>query len=1087
MKAKVLTFLVVGVLANVALAQEKTPRPEHPRPDFQRPQWVNLNGAWDFDFDPDGVGEKENWFETGRHKWSQKIVVPFPWESELSGIQKPAYRGVGWYHRKISAPRDWKGKRIVLIFGAVDWAARVWLDGKSIGSHENGYLPFEIEVTDALSDGREHDLVVRAEDRVDPETPTGKQTGWYTPSSGIWQTVYLEARGRQFIEGFQAYPDLKSGTVRIELRVNADKSGAPVLVAAESLKDEFAKVSAPVVGGSASLVIRPLVARLWSPESPHLYDFRLQLLTGPTVLDEIVSYAALREITTGKWGDQPFESVLLNDKPIYIQAALHQSFHPKGIYTYPSDETIQHDLQFARDCGLNSLRVHIKVEEPRFYYWADKLGVLIWYDLPNFSRHTETARKNWEATLRGAVARDFNHPAIFCWVLFNETWGLGGRKGYDVENQGWVRSMYELAKKLDTTRLTEDNSACNYDHVVCDLNTWHFYINDYERARDHIANVVKNTFPGSEFNFVKGLNQGSQPLLNSEYGGISAGLGDQDISYCLHYLTNLLRSHNKIQGFIYTELTDIEWEHNGLANYDRSPKEYGYPTVMGPTSVRDIFNPDFVVLDGPPIRNVKPGETIEVPVSISHYSSREIKSPKLTWWIGGTGRLGQLLAQGDDPREPKGKEPAAKMTRYSVVEQKPLRITLPDTAGLYTLGVALTDGADQRVALNWMWFNAVQAPSPRVEKVNDQTIALRFDPADSIAPSEGGDLVLRGEKAATPNKYIGYGKGRVEYRVTIPKFIDPKTIRSIDLLAEVGAKARDEKLDWPARKKPVDYPQTNAKKFPSQVVVSLNGIEAAKWTLEDDPADERGILSHQKRQQPGSYGYLQRARLSLSEGAAREALERDKAILVALDYGPVEGKPSGGLAVFGETNGAYPVEPTLFLALSQPVAIPTDYDVKAPLTGAPRRANARALLPTVGFGETQWKYTFDKPPAKWMASVFDDSAWKTGRHGFGRAGTPNTTVNTPWQTDDVWLRWKGEFRPLQANAPIWIDYYHDEDIEVYVNGKLLLRRSGHVTDYQTERLSDNQRALFVEGENTIAVHCHQTVGGQFVDVGFFAR
>jgi len=1087
MRIVVFTLVAVGMSATLMGAQTDIPRPEHPRPDFQRSPWVNLNGTWDFDFDPSNVGEKEEWFEPGQHKWSQKIVVPFPWESELSGIQKPDYRGVGWYHRKVSAPRDWKGKRIVLVFGAIDWAARVWLDGKAIGFHENGYLPFEFDATDWLKDGREHDLAVRAEDNVDAETPTGKQTGWYTPSSGIWQTVYLEARGWRSIEGFQLYPDLNAGSVRIELRVRAEKT-AGLIVAAESPKNEFEKVSTPVSGGNASLVIKPLQVRLWSPESPHLYDIRFQLLSGPTVEDEVVSYVALRKIETGRWGDQPFESVLLNGKPIYVQAALHQSFNPKGIYTYPSDEAIQHDLKFTRDCGLNSLRVHIKVEEPRFYYWADKLGILIWYDLPNFRSYTERSRANWETTLRGAVARDFNHPSIFCWVLFNETWGIGDG-GYDADHQAWVRSMYELAKKLDTTRLCEDNSANRRDHVACDLNTWHFYINDYERARERIAEVVKETYAGSTFNFAEGYKQGNQPLLNSEYGGIGAGLGDQDISYCLHYLTNLLRSHNKIQGFVYTELTDIEWEHNGLANYDRTPKEFGYPNLHGPhdpTTVRDIFNPDFVVLDGPPIRNVKSGEAVEVPVSISHYSSFDIVSPKIEWGLEGISLLGDRVKSAalDKSRG----ERFAKVQRYSVVEQEPLKITFPNERGLYLLTTYLAEGTARRpMANNWMWFNAIDAPSPRVEKLDDTTVVLRFDPSASLAPDESGDLSLRGDKAATPDKYIGYGKGWVEYRVTIPKFIDPKTIGAIDLIMEMAPKARDEKLDWPARKKPVDYPQTDGRKFPSRVVVSLNGVRTAEWTLEDDPADERGILSHQKRQQPGSYGYLQRAKLSLDEkSAARNALERDGAIVVRLDYGPIESQPSGGLAIFGETNGAYPVEPTLLLSMTQPVTIPEGYDVNAPLTSG-QRAKPRALLPTVGFGEAQWKYTFPKPPTNWTAPDFDDSTWKTGRHGFGRKGTPNTQVNTPWETDDIWLRWKGEIRPLPASAPVWIDYYHDEDMEVYVNGKLLLRERGHVTEYQTQRLTDEQRALFVEGENTIAVHCRQTAGGQFIDVGLFTR
>lgn len=1100
----VLAFSIIAILAAADI-----PRPEHPRPDFERTAWLNLNGAWDFDFDPDGVGEQQRWFEPGRHKWSQKIVVPYPWESKLSAIERPDYRGIGWYHCKIAAAAEWKGKRIFLIFGAVDWDTRVWLDGKLLGVFHYGYIPFAFEVTAQLADGQEHDLVLRAEDRVDPETPTGKQTGWYTPSSGIWQTVYLEARGGSYIEGFRAFPDLDAGGARVEVYVIRNPNAGALRLAAVSANNEFERV-AVAVGDNAretvSLFIKPAKVQLWSPDSPHLYGLRLQLLSGGEAVDEVGSYFALREVKTGKWGDQDFESVLLNGEPVYIQAALHQSFHPDGIYTYPSDDVIRHDLQFTRDCGLNSLRVHIKVEEPRFYYWADKLGVLIWYDLPNFSRYSDRACRNWEATLRGAIARDFNHPSIFAWILFNETWGLSGRGGYGSDRREWVRSMYELTKQIDPTRLVEDNSPCNYDHVVTDLNTWHFYINDYDRARDHIADAVNNTFPGSSWNYVAGETQRGRPLLNSEYGGISAVLGDQDISYCLHYLTNLLRGQPKIQGFVYTELTDIEWEHNGLANYDRSPKEYGYP-VFRPTTLADVFNPDFVVLPGPPIRTAKPGETVTVPVSISHYSSREMKSPKLQWW-----RDGRCLADGTPEWfltsvAPPPKERTARLKRYAVVQQDPLEIELLEYPGLYCYMIDLRDAADEVVARNWVWFNTVESPTPRVQ-FSSGGFLLRFDPQPTVSKGTETDLLLRGGMA---DKFVGYGEGRVEYHVKIPEFIDPKEIKSIRFRAELAAKAGDEKLDWPARKKPVDYPQTDGKKFPSRVVVSINGARLAEWILEDDPADYRGILSHQTGQQ-GAYGYLKQVgrnmasvpapkkRQPAGDGspnyprvvwprlpeAAKEAIERDRRILVTLDYGPIEGKPSGGLTVFGETNGAYPVEPTLFLTMNKSVGIPEDYDVNAPLVER-KRPRVRALLPTVGFGETKWKFTTEKPPNDWTAPGFDDSAWNTGRHGFGTPGTPNTRIGTRWDTDDIWLRWKGEFRPLPAKAPIWIDYYHDEAMQVFVNGKPLLRRRGFITEYSTERLTDDQRALFVEGENTIAVHCNQTSGGQFIDVGFFTR
>jgi hypothetical protein len=1074
------SFLLIAVLAISGTAFADIPRPEHPRPDFQRPDWVNLSGEWEFDFDPQDKGVREEWFAPGKHAFSQRIVVPYPWESELSGIKRPDYRGVAWYHRKTAAPTGMRGKRIFIIFGAVDWRADVWVDGRKLGSHENGYIPFEIDLTQVLGDGKEHDLIVRAEDRVDPETPTGKQTGWYTPTSGIWQTVYLEGRGSNYIQSIKMYPDADAGTVRIDAVVSDSSPTARLLV--QSPTGEFEATSRPVQNGVASVTLKPKQLTLWSPNSPYLYHVTIGLLSGRNQVDTVKSYFAIRKIQTGKWKDQDFESVLLNGKPIYIQAALHQSFNPKGIYTYPSEEAIRKDLQLTREVGLNSLRVHIKVEEPLFYYWADKLGVLIWYDLPNFSWHSETARRNYEQTLRAAIARDFNHPSIFVWVDFNETWGLAGRNGYDQANQDWVHSMYRLTKELDPTRLAEDNSPCNYDHVATDLNTWHFYINDYGAARKHIDNVVAQTYPGSPFNYVKGAAQIGRPLLNSEYGGISAGSGDQDISYCLHYLTNLLRQHNRIQGFIYTELSDIEWEHNGLVNYDRSRKEFGYPIfpAYGRAQVRDIFNPDFLVIEGPPIRNVRPGQRITLPVSISHYSEVEIKTPRLSGIWGGTTTFGEHAIELGAAFE---RSEGISVKPYTVVEQQPLELTIPEKPGIYVFKLMLLD-ADRQVTRNWVWFNAVASPSPRVELFDEETVALRFSPEPTAFSGETLDLSPR---ATASGKYAGYGEGWVEYRIRIPEFINPRDIDAIEYMLELAPKARDEKLDWPARKKAADNPQTDGKKFPTSVAILMNGAVAGEYILTDDAADYRGILSHQKQQHPGSYGELRKGGIDYEGNEdAWDILFRDQAVTLRIEYGPVSGKPSGGLAVFGETNGAYPVDPTIFVHLMKEVKIPEGYDPTRPLTEVAKPV-FRALLPSVGFGEAEWKYTLDPPGQNWAAPDFDDSAWKTGQHGFGRAGTPKAQINTPWETDDIWLRWKGELKPLAADAPVWLDAYYNDDVGIFVNGKLLLRKQGPVGEYETVRLTEKQRSLLQEGENTIAVHCTQRGGGQFIDVGLFTK
>ena len=241
-------------------------------------------------------------------------------------------------------------------------------------------------------------------------------------------------------------------------------------------------------------------------------------------------------------------------------------------------------MMIAKAMGLNGLRIHIKPDEPRRLYWADTIGVLIMEDMPNTWRQTPQARTAWERTMREAVIRDRNHPSIIAWVAFNETWGLGKAEDYkkDRDTQAWVARMVDRIRGLDgRDRLVEDNSPCNYDHIAnTDLNSWHFYIDNHDQARQHIEGVVAKTEPGSGFNYCPGLAQSSLPLINSEYGAVSAGGGDRDISWGLRDLTTQLRRQRKIQGFVYTELTDIEWEHNGLVNYDRTPKRFGYDTWL---------------------------------------------------------------------------------------------------------------------------------------------------------------------------------------------------------------------------------------------------------------------------------------------------------------------------------------------------------------------------------------------------------------------------------------------------------------------------------------------------------------------------
>ena len=572
-------FILLALSASVSAQEIKIPRPEHPRPEAMRARWANLNGRWDFRFDAQDQGLREGWEKPGAAGYNQAIVVPFPWESELSGIhQIQGAPKVGWYRRVFKIPTEFRdGERIWLRFGAVDWRALVWVNGRKVAEHEGGYTPFEADISDAVVRGGENVVVVRVQDTTDPSLPTGKQVGWYTPSSGIWQTVWLEARPKAYIADFRMLTKIAPASVRVTAEIAGldQKKYQIALKTRDPGVKEVSKVfePKPLQAGKTgtekstnAVEFEAAVqdARLWTPEAPELYQATLELKEeGGKVIDTIETYFGLRTISRGRYGEAPYERILLNGKPIYLRAALDQSFNPKGIYTAPDDEFLKRDLILAKMMGLNGLRIHIKPDEPRRLYWADRLGVLILEDMPNTWRQNPVARRAWEQTMREAVARDRNHPAIIAWVAFNETWGLGKPEDYkkDRDTQAWVGKMVESIRELDGhERLVEDNSPCNYDHIdQIDLNSSHFDIDNHDQARRHIEDVVAKTKPGSEFNYCPGLSQSSLPLINSEYGAVSAGSGDRDISWGLRDLTTQLRRHPKIQGFVYTELTDIEW------------------------------------------------------------------------------------------------------------------------------------------------------------------------------------------------------------------------------------------------------------------------------------------------------------------------------------------------------------------------------------------------------------------------------------------------------------------------------------------------------------------------------------------------
>jgi hypothetical protein len=911
------------------------PLPEHPRPDFQRAEWVNLNGDWSFRFDPANAGEGERWFDTAPGGFPLTIRVPFPWGSKLSGVGDEA--DVAWYARTVRVPESWKGKRVFLVVGASDWRTSGWLDGEPIGSHQGGYTPFDLELTKAAKTGRDQRLVLRVDDTPHAFKLEGKQG--YGKARGLWQTVYLEARPEVHLETIEFHPNpaLKRVEARVQLSSPAPKGAVVELRVPTGGPGDpsFSEAQAVVaVGGRETRLTLPLGERprLWSLEDPFLYDATVTLTAGDAQ-DRVASYFGLRTIGVTRPPGLGHPYVSLNGNPVYLQMTLDQSWNPDGFWNWPTDEAVREEVLIARRLGLNAIRTHVKVEVPRKLYWADRLGVLVMADVPNsWGEPDEAMRKEWETALRGMVRRDFNHPSVFSWVLFNEQWGLQtkGKDGKDSwlpETQEWVGKCYELAKLLDPTRLVEDNSpCCGGGHVKTDLNSWHMYLPGW-KWKAQLDEAEAQTFPGSSWNYVGGRRQGEAPMLNSECGnvwGYEGSTGDVDWSFDYHAMMDEFRRHPKVAGWLYTEHHDVINEWNGYVRADRSEKETGIGELVPGMTLRDWHAPLYVAVGSFPTTAAKPGETVSVPLWASFLTEASL-GPDLTLKLELVGHddLGRFREWWRGER----KVPFAPWTSRAL---EPVAVPMPARRAVAVLRSRLEDATGRVLQRNFTAFVVGEGVSPRDETVavdGRKVRVLRVDPA---APSAARWSVRRWD-AMDGRKQNGAGAGFFEYRLAWPKGLRAEDVTGASFLAELGAKElfgkdrvdagaiegdfmRGKGTHDPAAN-PNAYPMTDAARYPSAVRVVVNGMSAGVFDLRDDPADHRGLVSWQaqkrdgKLREAGSYGELVSA--TVPAAALRAAAAKGE-IVIRLE---VDEALPGGLAVYGEGAGRYPLDPSLVLSL----------------------------------------------------------------------------------------------------------------------------------------------------------------------------
>ena len=559
------------------------PRSEYPRPQFERERWMNLNGTWTYTFDFGQTGAERDF--RNKKGFDGKITVPFCPESSLSGVQYTDFIPCIWYQRSITVPETWfGGKKILLNFGAVDYDATIYIDGKKVGRHCGTGSSFSFDITNFVKAGESANLVICVKDALRSyKQPGGKQSiGYYsagcnyTRVTGIWQTVWMEAVCPEGLKRVFATPDIDQQQLVIRPEFYAEGNGCTLTVQVFDGKKLVSSKQAPATNNT--VIVLPIKnPKLWWPEEPNLYDviYTVRDAKG-NILDKVTSYAGMRKIHLANG------YFYLNNKPYYQRLVLDQGFYPDGIWTAPTDEALKHDIEMSKAVGFNGARLHQKVFEERYFYWADKLGYICWGEQASWGLdvNNEEAVRNFLTEWADEVVRDRNHPSIVTWTPLNETWGA--RDGVYVR---FVNDLYEMTKAIDPTRPIND--ASGDAHVKTDIWSVHDYSREYDRL------VENHTFKDGAPHY---RNMGGkdylaewegQPYMIDEFGGLgwipkdqrsnSWGYGAQietedEFFQILEKEVDAIKACKNVTGFCYTQITDVEQEKNGVYYYDRRPK-----------------------------------------------------------------------------------------------------------------------------------------------------------------------------------------------------------------------------------------------------------------------------------------------------------------------------------------------------------------------------------------------------------------------------------------------------------------------------------------------------------------------------------
>jgi len=549
--------------------------PEYPRPQLVRQDWLNLNGLWNYAITPIRTNPPPT--------FEGQILVPFPVESALSGVMRRLdEKSVLWYQRRLAVPVAWRDQRVRLHFEAVDWETRVFVNGHEVGQHRGGYDRFGFDITDRLSWKGEEEIIVAVTDPTEGDQPRGKQSRrpegiFYTPNSGIWQTVWVEPVPKVCVDKLKLTPDLDGKSLRLQVGVNSFSENLRVEAVALLAGQEVGRITGlPNTG-----LVLPLESlRSWTPEDPFLYDLQVTLRENGREIEAVRSYFGMRKIGLKK-DAQGMTRMALNDEFVFQLGTLDQGFWPDGIYTAPTDDALRSDIEFLKKSGFNLTRKHVKVEPDRWYYWCDKLGLLVWQDMPSANNATPEGRRDFEAELLHMIAGLENHPSIIVWVLFNEGWGQ-----FDTER------LTQRLKSLDPSRLVNNASGWT-DMRVGDLIDVHSYPGPDSPDSEPRRAAVLGEFGGL------GLRVPDHTWSSNWWGYLK--LSDQKgITARYAQLLKQVWALHDLRGLsaaIYTQTTDVETECNGLLTYDRAVGKLDPATILAANRGE---------LRGPPMKFVLP-------------------------------------------------------------------------------------------------------------------------------------------------------------------------------------------------------------------------------------------------------------------------------------------------------------------------------------------------------------------------------------------------------------------------------------------------------------------------------------------------